>query len=832
MAMNLDALLRIKADVQGENNIRRLGSSLQSLQGQAKAVGVGFNALKGAVAGFGAAIAGSAIVGGLTAIVKKSIDAGDELFNLQAKTGIAANALIGLGNAAKLADVDQATLAKGLTKLSVNLVKAAEGNDGLARKFKALGVSIKDSSGQVVPADKALKQIADRFADMPDGAQKAAAAVALFGKSGAELIPLLNEGAAAMEKFTYKVGEDFAARSDLFNDTITELGIKTQGFGLELTDALLPALQSILEVFADLFNTDQDWTALFKVIEASIRGIAVVIYTLVKAVDVLIKNVVAAVQAAQSALSGDFAGAWNVITSRVSSGIEEQKKIFADLNKLAFGSAPSPGTGRRTGGRNMELDTSSADRESDAAARRRAAEAKRAAAERARDAQEQERLAERRTDLTQKAISLQKQLQNSLEDVRAATAGVGAGPVDSLLNERSNALTDNNRLMGELTLNVINLKREIEAAGGTMEVDLFAQLINGIGDANEALANKKLSQGLIDLLPSLDEYDAKIKEVQLGKTELTEVEKLNAQVNLLQLDILAATNPALAEQIRLLRERAGVLDDATKKQEKSSNSFGAKFKETFKQAYDSATDLGTNLANIAVNGIDGLTNSIVELATTGKAAFKEFAASILKELGAMLIKMALFKAIGSIFGFENGGVVGGVSGPSTQPRTGYAKGGTFTNSIVSSPTLFKFASGGAMQNGVMGEAGPEAIMPLKRGADGKLGVAVAGHFGANRAAMAGKQSRSGSNPFAENATAMAGSLTVNRERAIENVQMAQLSNPAPMTVSYQSEVINNVSYVSEDQFQKGLRDTANRARMQTLSDLKNKPATRSQVGMR
>jgi hypothetical protein len=53
-----------------------------------------------------------------------------------------------------------------------------------------------------------------------------------------------------------------------------------------------------------------------------------------------------------------------------------------------------------------------------------------------------------------------------------------------------------------------------------------------------------------------------------------------------------------------------------------------------------------------------------------------------------------------------------------------------------------------------------------------------------------------------------------------------------MTVSYQSEVINNVSYVSEDQFQKGLRDTANRARMQTLSDLKNKPATRSQVGMR
>ena len=87
MAMNMDAMLRIKADVQGENNIRRLGSSLQNLQGQAKTVGMGFNALKGAVAGFGAAIAGSAIVGGLTAIVKKSIDAGDELFVILAFSG-------------------------------------------------------------------------------------------------------------------------------------------------------------------------------------------------------------------------------------------------------------------------------------------------------------------------------------------------------------------------------------------------------------------------------------------------------------------------------------------------------------------------------------------------------------------------------------------------------------------------------------------------------------------------------------------------------------------------------------------------------------------------
>ena len=715
MAMNMDAMLRIKADVQGENNIRRLGNSMQGLQGQAKNAALGFNTLKGAVGGFAAAIAGSAIVGGLTAVIKKSIDAGDELFNLQAKTGIAANALIGLGNAAKLADVDQATLGKGLTKLSVNLVKAAEGNDGLTQKFKALGVSIKDANGQVVPADKALKQIADRFADMPDGAQKAAAAVALFGKSGSDLIPLLNEGAASMEKFTYKVGEDFAARSDLFNDTITELGIKTQGFGLELTDALLPALQTILEVFGDLFDTDQDWTALFKVIEGVIRGIAVAIYTVVKAVDILIKNIVAAVQAASQAFAGDFGAAFNTITTAVSSGFAEAQQAIADLNKLAFGSATSPGTRRRTGGRNMELDTTSSDAAAAAARRKAEAAASRAAADAKRAADEQQRLLEKRASLVQQAISLQQQLQNSVADVATAYVGVGASPTDQLFLARNEAIIENDRQVKQLTLSVVELAREFNAAGGLLDIKPFEDLVNRLSDANVALADKEYQQGLKDLLPSLADYDAKIAEVVRGKTELTELEKLNAQVNLLQLDILAQTNPALAEQIRLLRERAGALDVATKKQEESSNSFGTKFKESFKQAYDAATDLGSNLASIATNGIDGLTNAIVEFATTGKASFKEFAASVLKDLSAMLIKFAIFKAVGALFpgltGFANGGIMTS-SGPA--PLKKYASGG-----IANSPQLAMFGEGSQ----------PEAYVPLPDGR--RIPVAMQGGSGGN-----------------------------------------------------------------------------------------------------
>jgi hypothetical protein len=669
-----------------------------------------FTGFKGAVAGFGAAIAGSAIVGGLSAIVKKSIDAGDELFNLQAKTGIAVNTLIGIGNAAKLADVDVGTLGKGITKLNVNLVKAAEGNADLAQKFKALGVSVKDSNGQIVPADKALKQIADRFADTPDGAQKAAAAVALFGKSGADLIPLLNEGSASLEEFTFKIGEDFAARSDIFNDTLTEFGIKTQGFGLELTDALLPALQSILEVFGELFNTETDWTDLFNVIKYGISGLAAVLLAMVKLVDEAVRLIGSFAKRAALAFKGDFAGA-TAEADRFGAGF--MKRFQANMGQFQklFSDAPSPGTGRRTGGTALGLDTSSADSKAANEAKRRAAEAKRAAAE-------QERLEDRRATLTQKAIGLQDQLRNSIADVVAAYEGVGATPTDQLFLKRNEEITENDRQIKALTLSVVELARDVNEAGGSLDVTPFRDLINRLSDANVALADQNYQQGLKDLLPSLADYDAKIAEVVRGKTELTELEKLNAEVNLLQLDILAQTNPALAENIRLLRERAAALDAATEKQKAESESIGEGIKQRLQDYYNSVKDLGGAIGDAVVGGLQGLEDQLTAFVTTGKASFKELAVSILSDLARIALRAAIIqpivKALGGFFpGFQFAD--GGVFAQNGIQK--FASGG-----IVDRPTLFKFASGGAMQNGLMGEAGPEGILPLKRGRDGKLGV--------------------------------------------------------------------------------------------------------------
>ena len=723
----MDALLRIKADVQGENNIRRLGNSLQGLQGQAKNAAMGFNSLKGAVAGFGAAIAGSAIVAGLGAVVKRSIDAGDELFNLQAKTGIAANALIAIGNAAKLADVDMATLGKGITKLNVNLVKAAEGNEDLARKFQALGIDIKNTEGQIIPADQALKKIADRFADMPDGAQKTAAAVALFGKAGADLIPLLNEGAASMDKFSFKIGEDFAARSDLFNDTITEFGIKTQGFALELTDALLPALQSILEVFGDLFDTKQDWTALFAVIIGGFRAVAAVTYATIKLVDVLIKSNVAYYTAIGKALKGDFAGAADIAKNTIGELVNQAKNDFAQLQKI-FTDAPSPGTGRRPRGQNLALDTSAADAKAEADAKKRAADD----AKRGRDA---ETLQDKRNALIEKANDFTRSLTRQTQDLNDAYKDVGASPVQQILNDRAEALTANTRNINDLIRQLDKLKTEGEEIGAVFDKSYFARFLGELATAQNKLDDAKQLQSFKNLLPTLDSYKEKLKEVTSSKKELTEVEQLNLQINSDQLDKLAETNPALAKHLADLREQALLIDQATQKQKDAAASFGVNFNESIKTYYDSINNLGADVGNAVANTFKGLEDQLVNFATTGKLSFADLANSIIKDMIRIATQQAIVKPLLGILGsiFPGAGAGAGVANGTLAPTDIFkyvnnATGGVYAENgiqpfarggIVDKPTLFPFAKG----VGLMGEAGPEAIIPLRRGRDGNLGVA-------------------------------------------------------------------------------------------------------------
>ena len=133
-------------------------------------------------------------------------------------------------------------------------------------------------------------------------------------------------------------------------------------------------------------------------------------------------------------------------------------------------------------------------------------------------------------------------------------------------------------------------------------------------------------------------------------------------------------------------------------------------------------------------------DALANFATTGKLNFKGLVASILSDLAKMEMRIAMSKILQQVVGMFAGSYgtgSGNVSdvGVSNGQATAFnpwanANGGVYSSpslsqysgQIVNKPTLFAFASGA----GVMGEAGPEAIMPLSRGSDGKLGVKAAG----------------------------------------------------------------------------------------------------------
>ncbi|MGL4682556.1 MAG: phage tail tape measure protein, partial [Hafnia alvei] len=136
---------------------------------------------------------------------------------------------------------------------------------------------------------------------------------------------------------------------------------------------------------------------------------------------------------------------------------------------------------------------------------------------------------------------------------------------------------------------------------------------------------------------------------------------------------------------------------------------------------DAATDAYSMMKDAGGQALTGLSSQLTTFLTTGKADFKSFTSSILSMLTEILVKMALVNGVKSLAGAMGWG---GIEVNAKGGVYSSASLSAYSGSVVDKPTFFAFAKGG----GVMGEAGPEAILPLRRGANGKLGV-VAGSGG-------------------------------------------------------------------------------------------------------
>lgn len=272
MAMNMDASLRLSAKVDGLNNIVSLNRGLQSVESTAKGVTGAMRGLTGAAAGLSGALGSLApllSVAGLAGMVQNTIKAGDAMYDLSQRTGVSVEALARFKKAAATSGTDIDNVAKSLNILNKGMLEAATTGKGKAAEaLKALGLSATNANGELKTADQVTLEVANKFKNMADGAAKSGLAMKLFGRNGAEMIPMLNMGGDAIGKLSIKMTEAFAKKADQYSDKLAILSGKVGALGADLTIALLPALQSVTDAVTTSVTA-------FNTLPESVKGLAV-----------------------------------------------------------------------------------------------------------------------------------------------------------------------------------------------------------------------------------------------------------------------------------------------------------------------------------------------------------------------------------------------------------------------------------------------------------------------------------------------------------------------------------------------------------------------------
>lgn len=188
---------------------------------------------------------------GVAEMMKHQIDAGDELSKFSQKVGVSVESLSAYQYAAKLAGSSNEELRVGLTQLAKHMQEAVLDKGGeSARTFRALGIEVVDANGKLRSTDSVFEQLSKRFGDAQDGANKTALATKLLGRSGAELIPLMNQ----LDELTKEaaqtgnvVSTDFAKKAEQFNDSMQRMQAASGNFARAVADLMLPALTSWIE---------------------------------------------------------------------------------------------------------------------------------------------------------------------------------------------------------------------------------------------------------------------------------------------------------------------------------------------------------------------------------------------------------------------------------------------------------------------------------------------------------------------------------------------------------------------------------------------------------
>jgi hypothetical protein len=212
-------------------------------------------------------LTGVASAGALVLLVKGSMESIAATGRLSDRLGIATEKLGGLQYAAKLAGVENETLTGGLEKMLKNLGEAAEKSGPVAAALASIGLNAKQLASMA--PDEAFEKIADGLKSITNPAERAATTVAIFGKSGQELLPMMmqgSEGIKAAAAEAAKLGVTFnrvdAAKVELANQSIIKLQSVLTGVMNTLAIQLSPFITAVANKFVGFATSGRGATGM------------------------------------------------------------------------------------------------------------------------------------------------------------------------------------------------------------------------------------------------------------------------------------------------------------------------------------------------------------------------------------------------------------------------------------------------------------------------------------------------------------------------------------------------------------------------------------------
>ncbi len=183
-------------------------------------------------------------------MIEHTAELGETLSKSSEKTGIMVEELSKLQYAGRLADISDESLTAGLVKFQKTIFAASEGGKEASEAFALLGISVRDTHGQLKPTDELFKAVAERFSMLEDGAEKTGLTLKLFGRGGAELIPILNQGAAGLQRAGLEAGAmgrvmstETAAAARKLNDELKAMNERWEGIKIGVGTYGMPALE-------------------------------------------------------------------------------------------------------------------------------------------------------------------------------------------------------------------------------------------------------------------------------------------------------------------------------------------------------------------------------------------------------------------------------------------------------------------------------------------------------------------------------------------------------------------------------------------------------------